>query len=399
MGSWYRRISILPIEFISIEWIARGGPYACPPRVRPSPSLTVDCLGAQAGPCGAQVQKLARWARRWLLSPDCNPRPWEPAVGAGSAASAVRGGAEDVQGDVVGASAFPGEADQLGASGVGLKFAHDFQNFVLVDQAPEAIGAEHEHVPVFKDHGAGRRFGVDLAACAEGGGEDVALGMAFSLVGVKDAGLDQAADVGMVAGEAGNGASANQVEPAVTDVRHVEAVVVERERGASGAHAVELGVGFGVAADAGVGFLKPFQERGAGVPGGVVVINVLDGLDGEAAGFLAAFVSTHPVGDEGQSSLLLESLVTLGLPVGKRILIVFALAAHVAQAGDFDSRTNLHTPLGGNLAWTARHETAVTPLPPRARTGPRLRGHPPVCPAWPDDYKRTCGLRVPGNKY
>src|SRR5579883_148195 len=226
-----------------------------------------------------------------------------------------------------------------------------------------------------------------------------AVGMGFSLVGVKDAGLDQAADVGMVAGEAGNGASANQVEPAVTDVRHVEAVVVERERGASGAHAVELGVGFGVAADAGVGFLKPFQERGAGVPGGVVVINVLDGLDGEAAGFLAAFVSTHPVGDEGQSSLLLESLVTLGLPVGKRILIVFALAAHVAQAGDFDSRTNLHTPLGGNLAWTARHETAVTPLPPRARTGPRLRGHPPVCPAWPDDYKRTCGLRVPGNKY
>ena len=60
------------------------------------------------------------------------------------------------------------------------------------------------------------------------------------------------------------------------------------------------------------------------------------GLDGDPAGFLSAFVSTHAVGHDGQATFAAEFLVGIGLPVEKGILVIVALQADVGQAGGFD---------------------------------------------------------------
>jgi hypothetical protein len=99
----------------------------------------------------------------------------------------------------------------------------------------------------------------------------------------------------------------------------------------------------GVLANAMVSLLKSLEERIAWIAGGILAVNFLDGFDCQATGFLSALVATHSVGDKREPSLLLKSLFRLRLPIGEGILVVFALAANIAQAAYFDSGTNLHS--------------------------------------------------------
>jgi len=86
-----------------------------------------------------------------------------------------------------------------------------------------------------------------------------------------------------------------------------------------------------------------------------LVVNFANGLNGEAAGFLAAFVSTHAVCDDSEATLALEFGGAGGLPIEVRVLVVFALAAYIAQAGYFNSGFDIHAidrqffiiPIGG----------------------------------------------------
>src|SRR5208283_2247442 len=83
------------------------------------------------------------------------------------------------------------------------------------------------------------------------------------------------------------------------------------------------------------------QQR-LGIPAGSLGKNFLDGLNRDAAGFLSTFVAAHAVGHDRQSALAREFLVVGGLPVSVLIFVVFSLAANVAHACQFNSRTYSH---------------------------------------------------------
>ena len=69
-----------------------------------------------------------------------------------------------------------------------------------------------------------------------------------------------------------------------------------------------------------------------------IVVDAAHGFDGEAAGFLPAFISAHAIGDDGQTAFAQKVIVGVGLPVKKGVFVIGALAAYVGQAGGFDAR-------------------------------------------------------------
>ena len=75
---------------------------------------------------------------------------------------------------------------------------------------------------------------------------------------------------------------------------------------------------------------------------GRVSVCIFNRLDGDAAGFLAAFISAHAVSDDGEPPLLLKLLVARRLPVGVAVFVVLALATHISESGQLDSGTNSH---------------------------------------------------------
>ena len=57
----------------------------------------------------------------------------------------------------------------------------------------------------------------------------------------------------------------------------------------------------------------------------VAVVKVAYGLDGNAAGFLSAFVAAHAIGHDSQAPFAAEFLVAVRLPIEKGILVIRAL--------------------------------------------------------------------------
>ena len=70
--------------------------------------------------------------------------------------------------------------------------------------------------------------------------------------------------------------------------------------------------------------------------------NLPKDVDGEAAGDLTAFVTTHAVGDDDQPTAKLKFGIAFGLGVAVIILVIFAPTANIGEIGQLDSRTNLH---------------------------------------------------------
>ena len=116
----------------------------------------------------------------------------------------------------------------------------------------------------------------------------------------------------------------------------------ENEGGASGPHTLECGMLLGVVLNPGVSRDKGFEQSRLGIVAEGMIINFADRFHSEAAGFLAALVAAHAVGNYGEPSLALEFLISGWLPIEVGVLIVFALAAHVAQAGHFNSGFHIH---------------------------------------------------------
>src|SRR4029077_3271665 len=199
-------------------------------------------------------------------------------------------------------------------------------------------------------------------------------------------GLNQASDIRVIAREARNGFTAHQVEAAIPDVREVEAEIVEGNRSASGAHALQFRMGISVLADAFVSLAETGDQRVLKIARGIVIVNITNGIDREATGFLPTFVATHAVGDQRQPALSLELVVALGLPVRQCVFVILALATHIAQAGHFDSGPNLHhASLERMQRVNAPSFQTVDRLSPRS---PRLSRTPhPIKPDGLDDYK------------
>jgi hypothetical protein len=167
--------------------------------------------------------------------------------------------------------------------------------------------------------------------------------MRFGLLGAEDAVLNQAADVGVILSEAGDVGTTYQIQAAVTYVGKIEQVIEQGHCRTGSPHAVEIGVLFGVLLNAMVSDLKTLQEPGARVAGSGVGVDDFDDLDRDAAGFLAALVSAHAVGDNGQASLRGELRVVGRFPVGIAVLIIFTLTANIAEACQLYAGPNSHS--------------------------------------------------------
>jgi hypothetical protein len=124
-----------------------------------------------------------------------------------------------------------------------------------------------------------------------------------------DAGFNQPADVGVIAGEAGNINSANVVEAAVAHMSEVEFVADDGESGAGGAHSIKFGMIDGIALNTAVSGGKDFEQSSLRIGAKGVIVGVTDGLYGELAGFVAAVITAHAIGDDGETAFETELVV------------------------------------------------------------------------------------------
>ena len=198
---------------------------------------------------------------------------------------------------------------------------------------------------------------IHFPSRTERGGENVALGMRLSILGADDAALDQAPNIRMITGEAGDAVFANQINSAITDVGEVELRTDDCDGGAGGAHAVKFRVLGGEELNLLVSGDKGGDERLLGIAGEVAIVDITDGLDGKAAGFLPAFVSAHAIGDDGQAAFAAKVGVRGGLPVSERVFIVGADAADVGQISQFDPRSHVDA-FHGHIRFVQRADEA-----------------------------------------
>ena len=174
---------------------------------------------------------------------------------------------------------------------------------------------------------------VDVALGADGAQQDVGVRVVPRFFGRDAVLLDHAGDEGVVARDLVERAVADEVAAGVADVgAEGYGVVDDHARHERGAHVVAAGLG--VALDGVVGLLEGLVEDvldgvhvGARLDLDALAGDVDEGLDGEAAGDLAAVVAAHAVRDD-------EDLDAVGqagpAPV---VLVQHALEADVGHAG------------------------------------------------------------------
>jgi len=169
--------------------------------------------------------------------------------------SVALGTGDEEDGDVVAAAVGVGGVDEGVAGGFergGGRPGEDAGDFRVVEFAGEAIGGEQVEVSGLR--GVGGDVGLDDGLRAYGTGDDVADGRRGGLGATENAGADLLFDEGVVHGEELEGAVAEAVAAAVSDVGEPESVdAVPQEGDESGAHAVEALRFAGVAEDSLVG--------------------------------------------------------------------------------------------------------------------------------------------------
>src|SRR5882672_10128606 len=166
--------------------------------------------------------------------------------------------------------------------------------------------------------------------------------MLFRVFGTHDAAFHKSAHVRMIASQAQNARAAHQVKAAVANVRKIELAAPQNQGCAGGAHAVEGGMMLCIILNASVRGSKRLDQSSPGIVADGTIIDFANGFNRHAAGFLAALVSSHAVGNYRESSLALEFFVAGRLPIEVGVFIVFALAAYVAKAGHLHSGFHIH---------------------------------------------------------
>src|SRR5262249_20963125 len=117
-------------------------------------------------------------------------------------ASSLLRDTKNLDSNIVWAATFLGEIHQLKTSVLGIVLGGKLKNLLLLHLAPKAVRAEHQHVCRFKRKGRFRALRGDRMARAQGSSQNVSLGVSLSFLGSNYAIFDQAADIGMVVGEA-----------------------------------------------------------------------------------------------------------------------------------------------------------------------------------------------------
>ena len=161
--------------------------------------------------------------------------------------------------------------------------------------------------------------------------------------------VHQAGHVGVVVGQAGNRGVADQIEPAIADVSEIQAVLEHSDRRTRRPHAMQVRILLRIVLDAVMGYVEAVEQPGARIAGDAVGIYLFDDFNRDAAGFLAAFVPAHAVGDDRQPALEPELLIVRRLPIGIAVFIIGSLAAHIAETRQLNSGPNSHsTPFDPN---------------------------------------------------
>src|ERR1700727_2577255 len=160
--------------------------------------------------------------------------------------------------------------------------------------------------------------------------------MLFGVLGTDDTTLHQPADIGMVSSQSRDVRTPHQIKAAVSDVSKKKLAAPDDKGGARGSHPVKLGMSYGICLNPFVSSGKCFEQGDVRIVPDDVVVDFTDRLYRQPAGFLAAFVSAHAVGDYRQPSLTFK-FCSDRLPFENGILVVFALATHVATASHLQS--------------------------------------------------------------
>ena len=249
------------------------------------------------------------------------------------AKNTVSGEVGDLYGDVVGAPTVFGEVNQALAGVGGIGMEGFFVDFLVSDLAPQAIRAENDDRTGSDGHRFFRIVGGHGLSGTKSGGKNVALGMGLGLFRLQQAVFDQTADIGMIASEASDAVTGGEVDAAITDVGVIELAAEDSNGGAGGAHAVKFRMTGRVVLNAAVGDAESLIEPLVRPSLGGLGVDMFNGFDGNAAGFLATLIATHAVGDEQQASLASEGFIVRRLPVCKPVFIILALTTDIGKTG------------------------------------------------------------------
>src|ERR1041384_1216574 len=146
--------------------------------------------------------------------------------------------------------------------------------------------------------------------------------MGDGFFGADDSLFDQAPYIGLVAGQRENFGIAGEIEAAVAYVGIIKIVANYCYGSAGCAHAVQFGMFFGVLFDALMRGAECCYQYRLDVTFTTICVNLFNGLNGQVAGFLSAFVAAHAVSNADQAALALKGLFAGGFPVGVGIFVI-----------------------------------------------------------------------------
>jgi len=278
---------------------------------------------------------------------------------------------KNFDGDVIGATPLAGKVDENVAGFFGAIAVDCVQNFWIANLPPEAVAANEKYILGLQAFGMGWRIHNQIGIGAESSGQNIALRMMFRFLGADHSRFNKPPYVGVIAGDASNLSVANEVKARVADVDKVEefgrrifsSAVDDGGGSTGGSHAAQLGMGKAVLADLLMGGLQSLDQSGLRVIADEVAIGRHQGFDRQAACLLATFVTAHTVSHYGQTALTQELVVVVGFPIAERILIIFAQAANVGLAGEFNAGAKLHPVTMGSAGIKCIGEIAVEHKP------------------------------------
>ncbi len=291
--------------------MGRGATATAEAALRPA----LEHRGGRPGGLGLGVVRVRRRIRRRR----CGGAHHRRLVGAPVAAGVFD--AEQDDRDVVAAAGFVGFLDERVADGVEQRpGSQDLGHASLRDHRGQPVAAEQQDVA--GTHGIRPRVDLDVGLGSERARDDRSLGMLGGLRLGQLSVTHELVDERVVAGQALQRAVAEEVGPAVADVRDRHARLVEVGGRQRRAHAGAFTIRVRALVDLAVGFANPDGEPLLGVA--LVRQLVLEGLDGDLRGHLPRLRAAHAVRHHEHG----------GTRVGV-VLVVAALAPGVGLAGGF----------------------------------------------------------------
>ena len=136
--------------------------------------------------------------------------------------------------------------------------------------------------------------------------------MAVGLVRGDPALVDEGLDEGVVLGDLGQLAVAQEVAAGIADVDQAQPVAGEQDRGERRAHTVEVGILFHLVADRGIPHPNRTVELAEQITARIVVVELGQCGDHQLGGHFAGGVPAHAVGQRQQTRAGVDGVLVIG---------------------------------------------------------------------------------------